>query len=121
MSGEGEPQTGAGHDHTATLEQQIAHAVASIKEARADGTITLKEALHVAADITHAAWEVLDSITDPVAGKEDLIRAAEAVYDEYLAPLDLVGVPNRIEPYVDKVIRDTIRPGIALLVDAVGG
>jgi len=104
----------------ASLKEQIARSMAITKAATADGRITLKEGIAIVGEVLHASAVAAGSLTDPVAGKEDLIQAAEAVYDDFVAPIDLVGVPNIIEPFVDKWLREIIRPGLSRLVDQIG-
>lgn len=87
----------------------------------ADGKISFSEACNVGAEILHAASHVVATIADPVAKLPEIVEAAESVYDEFIAPLDIVGVPNTIEPFVDGWIRGQIRPGITALVGSFGG
>lgn len=49
--------------------------------------------------------ENLDSFIHACGGIDAVIRAAEKAYDDYVAPLDIPGVPNLIEPQVDSAIR----------------
>lgn len=109
------------HEHSSSIEKEIADAVAAFTEAKDDGKITLREAFHVAAEVTHAACQVLCSLDNPITHKEELIRAAESAYDNYLAPLDIVGIPNDvIEPYIDGLLRAQIRPALSAIFDNMG-
>lgn len=104
----------------ASLKEQIVAGLALTKAATADGKVTLKEGIGIFAEVLHAAAVAAGNLTDPVAGKEQLIQAAEQVYDEYVAPIDLTSVPNFIEKHLDKWLRDVIRPSISALVDRIG-
>lgn len=108
------------HDHSGSLEDQFSAVIAAYAQAKADGSISFREALHIAAEITHAGCELLCKIDNPLTHKEELIRSAEAAYDKYLAPLNIVGVPDSIEPYVDRLLRDQIRPSLSLAFDRLG-
>lgn len=48
-----------------------------------------------------------------------LVEAAEKLYDEHVAPLDIPGVPNLIEPRIDAMIRAQIRPLIYRMLESV--
>lgn len=48
-----------------------------------------------------------------------LVEMAEKLYDQHVAPLDLPGVPNLIEPRIDAMIRSQIRPIIYRLLESV--
>lgn len=49
--------------------------------------------------------ENLDALIHTLGGIDAVIRTAEAAYDAYVAPLDIPGVPNLIEPQVDSAMR----------------
>ena len=51
--------------------------------------------------------------------KEKVIEAAEKFYEEVIVPIDIPGVPNIIEPLVDKAIGKALRPLIAGAVDGI--
>lgn len=48
-----------------------------------------------------------------------LVEVAERLYDEHVAPLDIPGVPNLIEPRIDAMIRAQIRPLIYRMLESV--
>lgn len=111
--------TGAGHDHDATLEQQFQHFLSTAREANADGTITFAEARHLASDFATMICTTLNDLGDPVAGADRLISAAEKAFDEYIEPLDIVGIPPALEKIADKALRSTIRPMVNLAVEVL--
>lgn len=107
-------------DHL-SLREQIESSLVITKAATADGKVTLKEGIGILGEVLHATAVAAGNLVDPVAGKEELIQAAESIYAEYVAPIDLAGVPNLIEPFVDKWLGEVIRPSISLLVDRIAG
>ena len=56
---------------------------------------------------------------DGEALREKVILAAERFYEEIIVPIDIPGVPNIIEPLVDKAIGKALRPLIAGAVDGL--
>lgn len=109
------------HDHHhEELVAQLRELVGGIKVARDDGKVTLKEALGIAADVLCAAAHAVDAMTDPINGAGELSDAAEALFDSYVNPLDIVGVPNALEPYIKAWARGLIRPAITGLVSNLG-
>jgi|GEM_PF-5732199 len=109
------------HEHSGSLEEHFAKAIASYAEAKEDGTISLRDALHIGAEVTHAACELLCKLDNPLTHKEDLVRAAEAAFDKYFEPLNLIGVPDGlVETYVDGQLRNQIRPAVSIAIDMIG-
>jgi len=108
------------HDCDVPLKEQIKDIAGDILAARADGKITFREGCGIVSEILHAGSHVAAAAADPVAILPQLIDAAEAAYDEFIEPLDLVGVPNTIEPFVDGWLRGQIRPGLTALVSSFG-
>lgn len=109
------------HDHHhGQLVDQLRELVGGIKLAREDGKLTLKELCGIGADVACAMAHSLEAMTDPIGGAGELADAGEALFDEFVQPLDIVGVPNIIEPYVKSWIRGTLRPSITALVSNLG-
>ena len=104
------------HDHSASLEDQFKHFLATTTEARADGKITFAEIRHIGSDLATFACTVLNDLGDPIEGAERLIQAAEKAFDAYIEPLDITGIPAGMEKIVDKAARSSIRPTIQAMV-----
>lgn len=51
--------------------------------------------------------------------REKVVAATERFYEEVIVPIDLPGVPNIIEPIVDKALGRAIRPLLAGTIDAL--
>lgn len=47
----------------------------------------------------------LGPLVERLGGIDAVVRIAEQAYDAYVAPLDLPGVPNLLEPQVDSALR----------------
>lgn len=65
------------------------------------------------------AWDRLKSEVVNYLDAEPLADMAEKLYDKHVAPIDLPGIPNLIEPRFDAMIRAQIRPLIYRSLDAV--
>jgi hypothetical protein len=50
---------------------------------------------------------------------EEIIAAAKTAYDTYIAPIDIPGIPNIIEPVIDALLWRTIESTIRLLAKNV--
>jgi hypothetical protein len=66
----------------------------------------------------------LKDALDALGGVEEVVKFAEEAYTKYVTPIDLPGIPNFIEPAVDKaaiaVISAVIRAAYAQAEDPVG-
>lgn len=103
------------------LYDRVKAIVSQHREAKADGAISLGEVTHILGDILEAAAHVLHGLTDGREHAAVLAESCERLFDEYLRPLDIKGIPNLIEPTVDGLIRAQIRPLILGLVDHMEG
>lgn len=63
----------------------------------------------------------LASIVGPLPSKADVLKFVGEAYDDYVAPLDLPGVPNFIEPRVDAMLRVAVLVAAGKLYDQVAG
>jgi len=73
------------------------------------------------AEIAEATGMVLRAL-DPDAIDTQLpefISAAEELYDEYLVPIDIPNVPDRIEKWAENIGRGMIKPGILMYVESL--
>lgn len=59
--------------------------------------------------ITDKVTDLLASVDMDEASLEEVLENAKAIYDEFVAPIDLPYIPNLVvEPYVDDRIWDVI-------------
>lgn len=63
--------------------------------------------------------ENLKSLVDESGGIEKLVQEVETFYRGYIAPLDIPGVPNILEPAVDTALLRIITATVRRLYDAV--
>ena len=86
----------------------------------ADGKITLPEAFAFFGEVIEAAAEVIHTLEDRQGQFETVVEDCEALFDKYIAPLDIPGVGNWLEKrVVDPLIRSMFRPAIQKLYDAI--
>lgn len=50
---------------------------------------------------------------------EPAVAAAEQLFDQFVAPFDIPGVPNFLEPMVDAQLKRMIRPILKAFFDAI--
>ncbi len=63
----------------------------------------------------------LTSVVGPLPSKQDVLKFVGEAYDSYVAPLDIPGVPNLIEPRVDAMLRVAVLVAAGKLYDQVAG
>lgn len=98
------------HDCDVPLKEQIRDIELSAKDAWADRRISFREAMHLSDDIAHAASHVFAGLADRDNRLGELIEAAESLFDEFIEPLDIYGIPDGFERnVVDPAIRGSIR------------
>lgn len=108
------------HEHHGPLKDQLRELIAGAKSIDDDGKVQFAEVANIGAALFCAASHILSSMADPINGAGELADAAEALFDEYVGPLDIVGVPNVFEPHIKGVVRGNIRPSITTLVSYLG-
>ena len=52
--------------------------------------------------------ELLGGSSLPLPSRDQVLQMVGGAYDKYVAPLDLPGVPNFIEPWVDSALRAVV-------------
>ena len=102
-----------------TILESAKEVLGEIQSANADGKITLAEAGRISGAVIHAAAATVDALEDRQAGFSQVVEAAEAAFDEIIAPLDLQGIPNWLEVQAKAVIRTQIRPAIQAMYEAL--
>ena len=95
-------------------------AVASLLTAREDNKITWAEAWALGGEVVQAGIHAWYALRDD-SHFERLVEDCERVFDEYVAPLDIVLIPDAFEGVVDRIIKAQIRPTLAGLKDLVEG
>ena len=105
-------------DHK-SYRDQVKDLVGEVKAAAEEGKFTTREILGISAAVLDAGMHVLAAVEKPNDHLEELIRDCETLFDEYVAPVDLPGVPNAIEPVAKLIARQSIRPALTAAIDAL--
>lgn len=63
----------------------------------------------------------LEGIVGPMPSKADVLSMAGAAYDQFVAPIDLPGVPNLIEPRIDAMLRVVVLVAVGKIYDQLAG
>jgi hypothetical protein len=61
----------------------------------------------------------LKSISGALPQKEEFLKIVGQAYDQYVAPLDLPGVPNLVEPWVDSALKAIVLQQASRLYDRI--
>lgn len=48
---------------------------------------------------------------------EPMVKLAEEIFDEYVVGFDIPGIPNLVEPFIENIMREGIRPVVKALFD----
>jgi len=99
--------------------EKIKSVLDEIAKARTDNKITFSEAVTVMGEAVDAGWHAWSALRDTDGHFGKLVEDVEEVYFEFIAPLDIVGIPNIVERAVDRVIGRMIRPALQGLRDLV--
>jgi len=103
------------------LRDSLEDVVWIVKEATADGKITLPEVGRIFGEMAQAAAVLSRTLEDREANFEPLCRELNAIYDTHVAPIDLVGIPDYLERVaIDPLIKSMIRPWVAMVYSALG-
>jgi len=91
-------------DLKGAVEEIIAH----YKDATADGKLTFTEIFTLAGKATASFIQLFEKFAENATGEEKkaaVLAALEAFFDEVVAPIDIKGIPNFIEPVVDSSLK----------------
>lgn len=61
--------------------------------------------------------EFLSQLTIPLPERNEFLRIVAEAYDLYVAPVDIPGVPNIIEPWVDSALKAILLQQAAAIYD----
>jgi hypothetical protein len=61
--------------------------------------------------------EFLSTLKIPLPPKNEFLKIVGDAYDTYIAPIDIPGVPNMIEPWVDNALKAIILQQASRLYD----
>lgn len=94
------------------LAEQIRDSVPLIQSYLDDGRISYQEFCGFGVLLSHAACRVFSAGQTPGAHAEEVATAAEYVWDRWIAPLDVYGVPDSLEAVIKPIVRAAIRPAV---------
>lgn len=63
--------------------------------------------------------EALSQLNIPLPPKDQVLAMVSEAYDAYVAPIDLPGVPNIVEPWVDSAIKAVVLQMAGRIYDKV--
>lgn len=94
--------------------------VVSAKAKAADGKITLAEGWQLLQEGVQDAVYIVDQLQVSGVDKKALVlQAAQQLYDNVIAPIDIPFIPNLVvEPIVDRVIGQMIQPMLSGMIEA---
>lgn len=61
--------------------------------------------LMAAAKLVQSIERQLAKQIDRLPAKDEVLAAAGRAYDQYIAPIDIPGIPSTVEPWVDQMLR----------------
>lgn len=88
-------------------------------QATADASRGFISHMGVADRLLDAIRTQLDQLKDSLPTKDEVIDAAGAAYDRYVAPLDIPYVPNLFEPRVDALLKGIFLSMVDRVYDAL--
>ena len=104
------------------LRQGLDKLVEAIKDATADGRITLPEIGRIFGIGATVVNRLVDTLSDRQANFEPLVDELEAIYDQRIAKVDIPYLPAILERrIVHPVLRSFIRPYVAGIYSAWEG
>ena len=96
------------------LEEILDDIINKVSAARADDVVTFNEVLGISMVFVTGITHIVNDLKDQES-MEDLIDECQGIFDKHLRPLDIKGVPNLLERFVDNFIYDTVDGGIRSL------
>lgn len=63
--------------------------------------------------------EWLKSVSGALPPKDEFLKFVGAAYDTYVAPIDIPGVPNMVEPWVDSALKAIVLQQAGRLYDRI--
>jgi hypothetical protein len=87
-----------------TVKVEVEALIAAVKNSVADKTLTLSEVWAIAQQALFSFVKIADALEADGADKKAVVLiAAEKLYDDVIAPIDIPKIPNVVEPYFDKL------------------
>jgi hypothetical protein len=97
------------------VKTEIESLIAAVKDDIADKQLTLGEIWELSQHAVSSFIKIADSLDGTRAEKKVIVmKAAEYLYDEVIAPIDIKKIPNVFEPTFDRL-------GKGLFMELIGG
>jgi hypothetical protein len=92
------------------FQSTIDNIIGEYKKVIADGKISISEVFTAVSNATATFVQLFRTIGvgSEVERKDAVLKAIGRFYDEVIAPIDIVGVPNFLEGVVDKAIKELL-------------
>ena len=91
------------------LQGSVDKLIAEYKAATEDGKPSFREILSLVSSATASFAQLANSAGDSGAERKEAVLAmVDQLFEEVIAPLDIKGVPNFIEPMVDKAMKELV-------------
>jgi hypothetical protein len=90
------------------LKDAVNQIVVHYKEATSDGKLSFGEIFMLGGKATASFVQLFEQFTENATGEEKkaaVLAALDVFFDEVIAPIDIKGIPNFIEPVVDSSLK----------------
>lgn len=107
--------------HLEKIKAEFDLVLAKYKELIADGTLSTSDMLSLLVSGIGSVVRVMDGYIDlPFEQRKQIgLELTQQFYTEIIAPIDIPGVPNIIEGYIDNVAGQLLMVGVEKLYDAI--
>lgn len=73
--------------------------------------------LEAAGELEDVILDVFQELKGVLPSKEQVLATVGSIYDRFIAPIDIPGIPNLIEPMVDALLRRYLLSAVGALYD----
>lgn len=102
------------------VKEKIDVVVETYKVAVSDGVLTLSEVWLLSQEAVASFMQIAKELN--ISGKEKkevVMKAAERLYDEVIAPIDIKAVPNVVEPVFDRLTKSFYMEFVSGAIDFI--
>jgi hypothetical protein len=100
------------------VKTQIDAVVAEAKASLSDNKLSISEVWALTTKVIGAFVMIMNELDIDNADKKAIVlKAAERLYDEVIAPIDIAAIPNAVEPLVDKLGRSAFVEIVSGVID----
>ena len=73
--------------------------------------------LEAAGELEDVILDVFQELRGVLPSKDQVLVTVGSIYDRFIAPIDIPGIPNLIEPMVDALLRRYLLSAVGALYD----